>query len=391
MKPIQKTNNPAFSSGPCSKFPGWSLAKLNNFKPGRSHRASSEKAKLKSVIDQTKELLEIPDDYLVGILPASDTGAFEAAMWNVLGERPVDVLVWESFSNGWASDIKNQLKLENINILKAEYGQLPDLAATNKDHDQVFVFNGTTSGVKLPNCDWIESDRTGLTLCDATSAVFAMNMDWSKLDITTFSWQKVMGSEAGHGMIVLSPRAVARLESYTPAWPLPKIFRLTKGGKIMLDIFSGSTINTPSMLAVEDALIALDWIRELGDYKGTIARSEANLNVIKDWVSESSWIEFLAESKETISNTSICLKITANNYKNLDSDSQKKFAKDICKLLADEEVAFDIASYKDAPPGIRIWGGATIESSDIKILTEWLDWAYNEISTQYNVTTSQSA
>jgi phosphoserine aminotransferase len=384
MKPIQKTNNPAFSSGPCSKFPGWSLDKLRGFKQGRSHRAGSEKVKLKSVIEQTKELLNIPEDYLVGILPASDTGAFEAAMWNVLGQRPVDVLVWESFSNGWASDIKNQLKLADANYLKAEYGKLPDLSATNKDHDQVFVFNGTTSGVKLANCDWIADDRTGLTLCDATSAVFAMEMDWAKLDITTFSWQKVMGSEAGHGMIVLSPRALQRLESYTPAWPLPKIFRLTKGGKVMLDIFSGSTINTPSMLAVEDALAALSWIRESGGSSGTIKRSEANLSAIKDWVSASNWIEFLAEDEETISNTSICLKITAENYQNLDSDSQKTFAKDMCKLLADEKIAYDIASYKDAPSGIRIWGGATIETSDIKILTEWLDWAYAEISNQYS-------
>jgi phosphoserine aminotransferase len=391
MKPTTKTNNPAFSSGPCSKFPGWDLTKLQNFNPGRSHRAASEKTKLKSIIDQTKELLNIPNDYLVGILPASDTGAFECAMWSTLGAKPVDVFVWESFSNDWATDIKSQLKLENVNYYKSDYGVLPDLAKANPDNDQVFVFNGTTSGVKLPNLDWISDNRTGITLCDATSAVFAMEMDWSKLDITTFSWQKVMGSEAGHGMIVLSPRAIARLESYAPAWPLPKIFRLTKKGKINSDIFTGSTINTPSMLAAEDALTTLDWIRSIGGCDAMIERSNSNLNVIKDWVDNTSWIDFLAEDENTISNTSICLKITDANYQTLDEESQAKFAKAICKLLADEKIAYDISSYKAAPAGIRIWGGATVESNDIQILTKWLDWAFIEVSNQYFTNNSQSA
>ena len=312
-------------------------------------------------------------------------------MWSTLGAKPVDVFVWESFSNDWATDIKSQLKLENVNYYKSDYGVLPDLTQANPDNDQVFVFNGTTSGVKLPNLDWISDNRTGITLCDATSAVFAMKMDWSKLDITTFSWQKVMGSEAGHGMIVLSPRAVARLESYSPAWPLPKIFRLTKKGKINSDIFTGSTINTPSMLAAEDALITLDWIRSIGGCDAMITRSNSNLNVIKDWVAKTCWIDFLAEDDNTISNTSICLKITDANYQTLDEESQAKFAKSICKLLADEKIAYDISSYKAAPAGIRIWGGATVESNDIQVLTKWLDWAFIEVSNKYFTNNSQSA
>jgi phosphoserine aminotransferase len=391
MKPITKTNNPAFSSGPCSKFPSWNLTRLQNFHPGRSHRAASEKAKLKSIIDQTKELLEIPDDFLVGILPASDTGAFECAMWSTLGANPVDVFVWESFSSDWATDIKSQLKLEDVNYYNADYGVLPNLAKANPNNDQVFVFNGTTSGVKLPNLDWISDNRTGITLCDATSAVFAMEMDWSKLDITTFSWQKAMGSEAGHGMIVLSPRAIARLESYEPNWPLPKIFRLTKKGKINLEIFEGSTINTPSMLAAEDALITLDWIRSIGGKRAMIERSNNNLKAVQNWVAKTDWIEFLAEDENTISNTSICLKITDANYQTLDEESQAKFAKAICKLLADEKIAYDISSYKAAPAGIRIWGGATVESNDIEILTKWLDWAFLEVSNQYFTNNSQTA
>ncbi|MBL6785852.1 MAG: phosphoserine transaminase [Rickettsiales bacterium] len=390
MKPAIKTSNPAFSSGPCSKFPGWNLTRLQKFNPGRSHRAASEKAKLKSIIDQTKELLDIPNDYLVGILPASDTGAFECAMWSTLGPKTVDVFVWESFSNDWATDIKNQLKLKNVNYYKADYGILPDLSKSNSDNDQVFVFNGTTSGVRVPNLDWISNERSGITICDATSAVFAMDVDWSKLDITTFSWQKVMGSEAGHGMIVLSPKAVERLESYTPAWPLPKIFRLTKNGKINSDIFTGSTINTPSMLAVEDALITLNWIRSIGGKNSMIERSNKNLESIINWIKKSDWIDFLAETNETISNTSICLKIVDSQYQKLDDENKTKFAKSICKLLADEKIAYDISSYKAAPAGIRIWGGATVETNDIEILTKWLDWAFLEVSNQYFTNNSQS-
>lgn len=383
MKPELKPQSNCFSSGPCKKFPGWNLNLLKDFNPGRSHRAKSEKEKLNLIIEKTKKLLNLPDDYLVGIMPASDTGAVEAAMWNLLGPKPVDVLSFESFSNDWAIDAKEELKLKDLRILKADYGDLPDLEEISDDNDLVFAYNGTTSGVKLPNLDFISNNRTGLTICDATSAVFAMDIAWSKLDVVTFSWQKIMGSEAAHGMLILSPNAIARLESYKPNWPIPKIFRLTKKNKLISGIFSGATINTPSMLAVEDCLATLNWIEEIGGEKEMIKRSNRNLEVIKEWVNEKNWISFLANDPNTISNTSICLKITDSNYLNLEAEEQVAFAKKITKFLEDEKIAYDIASYRDAPAGIRIWGGATISDSDLQILTKWLDYAFNKIASEY--------
>lgn len=383
-KPLNKPNNPCFSSGPCAKRPGWSIDTLKNVDIGRSHRAKNTKAKLNEVITLTKELLQIPEDYLVGIVPASDTGAMEMAMWNLLGERGVDVLSWESFSKDWSIDITTQLKLDNVRVMHADYGILPDLSQINQDNDIVFPFNGTTSGVKIPNCDWIDSNRSGLAICDATSAIFAMDVDWQKLDVTTFSWQKVMGSEAAHGMLILSPRAVERLENYTPNRPLPKIFRLTNKGKLIKGIFSGSTINTPSMLAVEDALDSLKWIQSIGGNKAMINRSKENLAVIKSWVNKSEWITFLAEDPDTISNTSICLKITDKSYLTLDEQTQQSLIKDLVSDLANEQVAYDIASYRDAPTGIRIWGGGTVETSDILLLTEWLDYSFFKILNNYS-------
>jgi len=382
-KPSAKPNNPCFSSGPCAKRPGWNLEALKNFKPGRSHRAKSEKAKLNEVIELTKELLAIPSDYLVGILPASDTGCVELAMWNMLGERGVDVFSWESFSSDWAKDAENELKIADLNIYHADYGLLPDLNEAKADRDIVFAYNGTTSGVKVPNCDFISSDRQAITICDATSAVFAYDMPWNKLDVTTFSWQKVMGSEAAHGILVLSPRAVARLESYTPDRPLPKIFRVKKKGKVNGGIFEGATINTPSMLAVEDALDSLNWIKSIGGGAAMVKRSEANLAAVTNWVNNTPWIEFLAESEDTISSTSICLKITDSSYQALSADDQQVFVKDMVKLLDSEQVAYDIAAYRDAPAGLRVWGGGTVETKDIEILTEWLDYAFNEVSKNY--------
>lgn len=384
MKPSKKPQNICFSSGPCAKFPGWNLVKLDGFNPGRSHRAKSQKAKLANVIEKTKSLLQIPEDYVVGIMPGSDTGAVEAALWTMLGQRGVDVLSWESFSEGWASDIKNELKLEDVRYFNANYGQLPKLEEVDSDRDVVFAYNGTTSGVRLPNCDFIKDNRQGLTICDATSALFAMDVPWRKLDVTTFSWQKVMGSEAAHGMIILSPRAVNRLETYTPNRPIPKIFTMAKKGKLISGIFNGATVNTPSMLAVEDAHVTLKWIEEIGGLSQTIKRSESNLTVIKNWVHKTDWVEFLAESEDTISNTSICLKIVDPNYLLLDTDNQGKFAKDFVKQLESDEVALDVGSYRDAPPGIRIWGGATIESSDLSILTEWLDYTFSTITKKFS-------
>lgn len=383
-KPEHKPKNPCFSSGPCAKRPGWSIDVLSNVDIGRSHRSKDAKAKLNNIITLTKELLDIPADYLVGIVPASDTGAVEMAMWNLLGARGVDVLSWESFSTDWAIDAKEQLKLDNLRLFHAEYGVLPDLSQVNQDNDIVFPFNGTTSGVRMPNCDWISSKREGLTICDATSAIFAMDIDWLKLDVTTFSWQKVMGSEAAHGMLILSPRAVERLETYIPDRPLPKIFRLTNKGKLIKGIFSGSTINTPSMLAVEDALDALQWIKSIGGEKSMIDRSQNNLKAIKSWVANTQWVDFLAEDPDTISNSSICLKIIDKSYQSFDHDQQKSFVKDLVSDLENEKVAYDIASYRDAPSGIRIWGGGTVETSDIILLTEWLDYSFNKILNNYD-------
>jgi phosphoserine aminotransferase len=369
MKPTVKPNSPNFSSGPCAKHPGFSLDELKDAPLGRSHRSTLGKGKLAESIDRTKKILGLPADYLVGIVPASDTGAFEMAMWSLLGPRGVDVLVWESFSKGWATDIQKQLKLENTRVFEAEYGKLPELSQVNFDNDVIFVWNGTTSGVKLPDGDWIPEDRAGLTMCDATSAIFAMEIPFHKLDVITYSWQKVLGGEAAHGIIILSPRAVDRLESYAPPWPLPKIFRMTKGGKLIEGIFKGSTINTPSMLANEDYLAALKWAESVGGLAGLIERSNANLAVWEDLVAEHDWIDFLAESKEIRSNTSVCFTV----------DLPEDKLKELVKLLADEGVAYDCGSYRDAPPGLRFWCGATVDVSDLKIVTQWLEWAYNEV------------
>ncbi|MGB1848598.1 MAG: phosphoserine transaminase [Litorivicinaceae bacterium] len=367
--PSSKPNNPNFSSGPCSKRPGYNLASLDIQTLGRSHRSAVGKSALSAVCDETKRLLGLPNDYLVGVVPASDTGAFEMAMWSMLGARDVDVFSWESFGKGWLNDIVNDLKLENVNRYEADYGLLPDLSLASGKNDIVFTWNGTTSGVRVPDGEWIPDDRQGLTLCDATSAVFAMEMPWPKLDVTTFSWQKVLGSEGAHGMIILSPRAVERLETYTPPWPLPKIFRLTKKGKLIDGIFRGETINTPSMLCVADYLDALEWIESIGGLSGAIARSEANLAVIRKFVNDTPWLNFLAQDPETVSNTSVCLSL----------DASPEQVKEIAKLLESNSVAFDIGAYRDAPPGLRIWCGATIEKSDVALLTDWIRWAYVSI------------
>ena len=364
--PSVKPNNPNFSSGPCSKRPGYQLQSLNLETLGRSHRSSIGKSALRSVCDETKRILGLPDDYLVGVVPASDTGAFEMVMWSMLGARDIDVFCWESFGKGWLNDIVNDLKLESVNRYEADYGLLPDLSLANGENDIVFTWNGTTSGVKVPNGDWIPQDREGLTFCDATSAVFAMEMQWSKLDVTTFSWQKVLGGEGAHGMIILSPRAVERLESYTPPWPLPKIFKLTKKGKLIDGIFRGETINTPSMLCVADYLDALAWIDSIGGLSAAIARSEANLAIIEEFVEKTSWLSFLARDPATVSNTSVCLSV----------DASPEQVKEILKLLEIEKVALDIGAYRDAPPGLRVWCGATVEKQDVTLLVEWLASAY---------------
>lgn len=382
MKPTVKPQNPNFSSGPCSKRPGWSVDALEDAQTGRSHRASIAKTKIADVIKLSRDVLQIPDDYVIGIVPGSDTGAFEMAMWTMLGERGVDVLSWESFSSGWSSDITKQLKIDDVRLFNADYGRLPDLNAVDTDRDVVFVWNGTTSGVKVPNDDWIKDDRKGLTLCDATSAVFAMDIPWSKIDVATYSWQKVMGGEGAHGVIILSPRAIKRLESYTPKWPLPKIFRLTKGGKLIDGIFKGATINTPSMLCIEDALDGLKWAQSIGGLPKLIERSSGNLAALKSWVDKTDWVDFLAEEHDTISNTSICLKIVDGWYANLPADEQAAKAKELVKLLDRESVAFDIGAYRDAPAGLRIWGGATVEQSDIEALLPWLDWAFASVKDQ---------
>jgi len=376
-QPDRRPANPRFSSGPCTKRPGWSLQKLENASLGRSHRAKEGKAKLKQAIDLTREVLKVPDTYRIAIVPASDTGAVEMAMWSLLGERGVDMVAWESFGSGWVGDVANQLKLEDIRKINAPYGELPDLSEIDFDRDVVFTWNGTTSGVRVPNADFIPAERKGLTICDATSAAFAQELDFDKLDVVTFSWQKVLGGEAAHGMLILSPRAVERLETYEPAWPMPKIFRLTKAGKLIEGIFEGATINTPSMLCVEDYLDALEWSKSLGGLDALIKRADDNLSVIVDFVAKTPWIEFLALEPVTRSNTSVCLKIVDERVTKLDAKEQAVFAKAIATSLEKEGVAFDIGAYRDAPAGLRIWTGATVEQSDLAALMPWLDWAFN--------------
>lgn len=383
-KPDIRPSNPRFSSGPCAKRPGWTLSALDGALLGRSHRAKDPKAKLAEVIDRSKAVLGMPADWRLGIVPASDTGAVEMALWSLLGPRGVDILAWESFSKDWATDITKQLKLSDARVLSAGYGKLPDLAQVDPSRDLVFVWNGTTSGVRLPDAGFIRDDREGLAICDATSAAFAMELPWSKLDVVTWSWQKVLGGEAAHGMLALSPRAVARLESHKPAWPMPKIFRMTKDGKINEGIFKGETINTPSMLCVEDAIDGLRWAESVGGLKGLVARSEANLAAIARWVERTPWVAFLAEQPATRSCTSICLKITAPWFTALDAEGQANAAKKLASLLEKEGVALDAAAYRDAPPGLRIWGGATVETADIEALTPWLDWAFAGVTTEFS-------
>ena len=375
-KPETSPANPDFSSGPCAKRPGYDLTHLNNAVLGRSHRSKPGKSRLLEAITRTRDVLNVPEDWHIGIVPASDTGAYEMAMWSLLGERGLDILGWESFGKGWITDAVKQLKLDDIRVMEAAYGDLPDLSEVDFSRDVAFTWNGTTSGVKVPNGDWIADDRTGLTLCDATSAAFAMDLPWEKLDVTTFSWQKVMGSEAAHGMLILSPRAVERLESYTPPWPLPKIFRLTKGGKLIEGIFKGETINTPSMLAVEDYVDALKWAEDIGGLSTLLQRSADNLAVLSDWVNLTDWVDFLCAEEAYRSNTSICLKIVDSDIIAMDEDAQAAFAKRVATLLDAEGAAYDIGAYRDAPPGLRIWGGATVETADLEILTQWLDWAF---------------
>jgi phosphoserine aminotransferase len=379
MKPSLKPRIPNFSSGPCAKRPGWSPAALADACVGRSHRSKAGKAKLAEVIALSRSILGIPAEYLVAIVPASDTGAVEMALWSLLGARGVDVLAWESFGEGWATDVTKQLKLADVRVLKADYGALPDLAQVDAAHDVVFTWNGTTSGVRVPDGDWIADDRQGLTICDATSAVFAMALPWSKLDVVTWSWQKVLGGEGAHGMLVLSPRAVARLESYKPAWPLPKLFRLTSGGKLAEGIFAGETINTPSMLAVEDAIDSLKWAQGAGGLAGLIGRVERNAAAIDSWVARTPWIDYLATRPETRSPTSVCLVIADPWFRGLDAKGQAEVAKRLVALVEGEGAGYDLGAYRDAPPGLRIWGGATVETADLEALFPWLDWAYGEI------------
>ncbi|HEY1425447.1 MAG TPA: phosphoserine transaminase [Caulobacteraceae bacterium] len=372
---------PEFSSGPCAKRPGWSPENLRSAVLGRSHRSKLGKARLKAAIDQTRELLQVPPDYLIGIVPASDTGAVEMALWSLLGPYPVQLLAFESFGKDWVTDVVKQLRLK-AEVLDAPYGQLPDLAKVSRKADLVFTWNGTTSGVRVPNGDFIPADREGLTICDATSACFAQDLDWPKLDVVTFSWQKALGGEAAHGMLILSPRAVARLEAYSPHWPLPKIFRMTKGGKVNLEIFEGSTINTPSMLCVEDYLDTLKWAASIGGLAELKRRADQNLKVLDDWVAKTPWVGFLAEDPKTRSNTSVCLKVIAPQIMALPDEAQADFAKRLAALLEKEGVALDIGGYRDAPPGLRIWCGATVDADDLVALTPWLDWAYASLAAE---------
>ena len=374
--PAVRPTVPHFSSGPCAKRPGWSLQALHGAFLGRSHRSKPGKAKLKRAIDLTREVLQVPGDYRIGIVPASDTGAVEMALWSLLGPRPVTMLTWESFGEGWVNDTVKELKLKSVTVLRAAYGELPDLARVDAASDIVFTWNGTTSGVRVPNADWIAVDRAGLTICDATSAAFAQPLDWPKLDVVTFSWQKALGGEAAHGMLILSPRAVARLESYTPPWPLPKIFRMAKAGKLNEGIFEGETINTPSMLCLEDYLDTLEWAKSVGGLPALRARADANARVIAEWVERTKWIDFLARDPASRSNTSVCLKVVDPAVGRLAPEAQAAFIKGIAAALEKEGVAYDIDAYRDAPPGLRIWCGSTVERADVEALTQWLDWAY---------------
>ncbi|MDB5458225.1 MAG: phosphoserine aminotransferase [Caulobacter sp.] len=378
-KPATRPARPEFSSGPCAKRPGWTPENLRHAVLGRSHRSKLGKARLKAAIDQTRDVLEVPADFLIGIVPGSDTGAVEMAMWSMLGPRPVQLLAFESFGKDWVTDVTKQLKLPNVEVLDAPYGLLPDTSKVRPDADLVFTWNGTTSGVRVPNADFISADREGIVICDATSAAFAQDLDWSKLDVVTFSWQKALGGEGAHGILILSPRAVARLESHTPAWPMPKLFRMTKGGKVALDIFEGATINTPSMLCVEDALDALKWAASIGGLEAMQGRADRNLGVLADWVAKTAWVDFLAADPAIRSNTSVCLKVVDPRIAALSDDAQAEFAKKLASLLEKEGAALDIGGYRDAPAGLRIWCGATVEASDLEALTPWLDWAFDAV------------
>ncbi|ODT88974.1 phosphoserine transaminase [Phenylobacterium sp. SCN 70-31] len=384
-KPALRPARPEFSSGPCAKRPGWTPENLSNAVLGRSHRSKLGKARLKDAIDRTRAVLQVPDDFLIGIVAGSDTGAVEMALWSMLGPKPVQLLAFESFGKDWVTDVTKQLKIA-AEVLDAPYGQLPDLSKVRKDADLVFTWNGTTSGVRVPNADFISADREGITICDATSAAFAQDLDWAKLDVVTFSWQKALGGEAAHGVLILGPRAVARLESHTPAWPMPKLFRMTKpnkeggGGKVNLEIFEGATINTPSMLCVEDAIDALKWAENIGGLAEMRRRADANLAILADWVAKTPWVEFLAEDPAARSNTSVCLKVVDPRVTGLPADAQADFAKKLASVLEKEGVALDIGGYRDAPPGLRIWCGATVETSDVDALTPWLDWAFASVA-----------
>jgi phosphoserine aminotransferase len=381
-KPAVRPSVPHFSSGPCAKRPGWTPQSLKDAALGRSHRAKIGKAKLKLAIDLTREVLEVPKDYRIGIVPASDTGAVEMALWSLLGPRKVTMLAWESFGEGWVSDVAKELQLKDVVTLKAPYGELPDLGNVDPASDVVFTWNGTTSGARVPNADWIKADREGLTICDATSAAFAQPLDFAKLDVVTFSWQKALGGEAAHGMLILSPRAVARLESYNPPWPLPKIFRMTKGGKINEGIFEGETINTPSMLCVEDYIDTLNWAKSVGGLKALMARADANTKALSDWAAKTPWVDFLAKDAAIRSNTSVCMKVVDPQVTALAADKQAAFAKALVDMIEKEGAGYDLGAYRDAPPGLRIWCGATVEARDVQILTQWLDWAFAEAKSQ---------
>jgi phosphoserine aminotransferase len=383
QKPSQKPHYPFFSSGPCAKPPGWSFDKLKGAALSRSHRSKPAVAKLQEVIDKSRSLLQIPDDYLIGIVPASDTGALEMAMWCLLGQRGVEVYSWENFGHDWNIDVGEQLPLDDKILIKSDYGDIPDFSNSNPDNDIVFTWNGTTAGVRIKNTDWISSERKGLTICDATSAVFSMEMDWPKLDVVTYSWQKVLGSEAAHGMLILSPRAVERLESYTPPWPIPKIFRLAQNQKLISGIFSGATINTPSMISVEDVLNSLNWSIEIGGLSKLIEISENNLSLVNDWVENSNNFEFLAKDPDTRSCTSICIIPKDEWFKSLDQETKSKFMAEVCAELESNEAGFDLNSYKTAPPGIRIWGGSTVENKNVELVLPWIDWAYQSIKERH--------
>ena len=383
QKPSQKPHYPFFSSGPCAKPPGWSIDKLKGAALSRSHRSKPAVAKLQEVIDKSRSLLQIPDDYLIGIVPASDTGALEMAMWCLLGQRGVEVYSWENFGHDWNIDVGEQLPLDDKILIKSDYGDIPDFSNSNPDNDIVFTWNGTTAGVRIKNTDWISSERKGLTICDATSAVFSMEMDWPKLDVVTYSWQKVLGSEAAHGMLILSPRAVERLESYTPPWPIPKIFRLAQNQKLISGIFSGATINTPSMISVEDVLNSLNWSIEIGGLSKLIEISENNLSLVNDWVENSNDFEFLAKDPDTRSCTSICIIPKDEWFKSLDQETKSKFMAEVCAELESNEAGFDLNSYKTAPPGIRIWGGSTVENKNVELVLPWIDWAYQSIKERH--------